>query len=79
MANWEYKILEFTGNFSTLQGFLVQESEEKWELGALLPVQMLSNNDQSVRTALSSASQGIYVIFKRQISAREAATTTLAQ
>ena len=35
MDTWEYKILEFTGNLNTLQGFLAQESNEEWELGAV--------------------------------------------
>jgi len=79
MGNWEYKILEFTGNLNTLQGFLAQGSNEEWELGALLPVQALSNPEQSVSKALSSVPQGIYVIFKRQIPVMQAATATLAR
>ena len=68
MGSWEYKILEFTGNLSTLQGFLTQESAEGWELGALLPVQALS--------VVAPAPQGAYVVFKRQIPVMQSATSS---
>ena len=55
MSNWEYKILEFTGDLNMLQGFLSKESNEEWELGSLLPAQALGNADQSASALLSSA------------------------
>ena len=79
MGNWEYKILEFTGNLGALQGFLSQESNEAWELGALLPIQALSVDDQAINAVVAPAPQGAYVVFKRQIPMMQSATATMAR